>query len=446
MEQNISENLCYALDYLQKVIDQRLAHYFAKETPAASFSIPALSFPKDDGSSFTRFVRQSGMKTEELIVLLLALVPHVAPSFLDSLIGKYLPNGGNFPSFGGVKGKNHRGMLPTGETALFVLAGEDISARMNVEAILSSTHFFANERILSLEELPTGEPRMSGKLVLDSDYLNWLTSGYMYLPKMSMMFPAQHLTTKMTWDDLVLNRSTLAQVKELQDWIEYNDVLFYDWGMEKKLKLGYRVLFHGPPGTGKTLTATLLGNETGKPVFRIDLSMVISKYIGETEKNLSNLFDKAQNKNWILFFDEADALFGKRTSVKDAHDRYANQEVAYLLQRIEDYPGLTILASNFKSNIDDAFLRRFNAIIYFPMPQYEERLTLWQKAFPEQVHFAQDVNFEQLAKQYPLSGSHIMNIVHYVCLQSLVKKTTLVTQASVVQGIQREIAKEGKMG
>ena len=201
-----------------------------------------------------------------------------------------------------------------------------------------------------------------------------------------------------------------------------------------------------PPGTGKTLTATLLGNETGKPVFRIDLSMVISKYIGETEKNLSNLFDKAQNKNWILFFDEADALFGKRTSVKDAHDRYANQEVAYLLQRIEDYPGLTILASNFKSNIDDAFLRRFNAIIYFPMPQYEERLTLWQKAFPEQVHFAQDVNFEQLAKQYPLSGSHIMNIVHYVCLQSLVKKTTLVTQASVVQGIQREIAKEGKMG
>jgi SpoVK/Ycf46/Vps4 family AAA+-type ATPase len=288
---------------------------------------------------------------------------------------------------------------------------------------------------------------MSGKLVLDSDYLNWLINGYMYLPKMSMTFPAQHLTTKMAWEDLVLNRSTLSQVQELKDWIQYNDVLFFDWGMEKKLKPGYRALFHGPPGTGKTLTATLLGNETGKAVFRIDLSMVISKYIGETEKNLSNLFDKAQNKNWILFFDEADALFGKRTNVKDAHDRYANQEVAYLLQRIEDYPGLAILASNFKSNIDEAFLRRFNSIIYFPMPPYEERLVLWQKAFPTQVQFSHDVSFDQLAKQYALSGSHIMNVVHYVCLQAIASQNKPIVQVAhkdIVQGIQREMAKEGK--
>src|SRR5690606_11585436 len=129
------------------------------------------------------------------------------------------------------------------------------------------------------------------------------------------------------------------------------------WDMRQLIKPGYRTLFYGPPGTGKTLTAMLLGKEFQRNVFRIDLSQVVSKYIGETEKNLEKIFQRAANKEWILFFDEADALFGKRTSVKDAHDRYANQEVSYLLQRVEDFPGLVILASNYKNNIDKAFVR-----------------------------------------------------------------------------------------
>jgi SpoVK/Ycf46/Vps4 family AAA+-type ATPase len=137
---------------------------------------------------------------------------------------------------------------------------------------------------------------------------------------------------------------------------------------EKQTEQGYRALFHGPPGTGKTLTAALVGKEFDIPVYRIDLSMVVSKYIGETEKNLELLFDRAEKKGWILFFDEADALFGKRTDVKDAHDRFTNQEVSYLLQRIEDYNGLVILATNMKSNIDEAFIRRLHLVIHFPLP------------------------------------------------------------------------------
>jgi SpoVK/Ycf46/Vps4 family AAA+-type ATPase len=128
-----------------------------------------------------------------------------------------------------------------------------------------------------------------------------------------------------------------------------------------------RILFIGAPGTGKKTLASFIGQQSGKEVYRIDLSMVVSKYIGETEKNLSKVFDAAEHKNWILFFDEADALFGKRTDVRDAHDKYANQEVAYLLQRIENYNGLVILASNMKNNIDDAFTRRFQMIINFPL-------------------------------------------------------------------------------
>jgi SpoVK/Ycf46/Vps4 family AAA+-type ATPase len=174
-----------------------------------------------------------------------------------------------------------------------------------------------------------------------------------------MNFPAQRITTEMEWKDLVLNEQTLAQIEELHAWINHSSTLLYDWGMKRQFKLGYRVLFYGPPGTGKTLTASLLGKYTGKDVYKIDLSMVVSKFIGETEKNLSSLFTKAESKDWILFFDEADALFSKRTNVRDAHDKYAHQEVSYLLQRVENYDGLVILSSNLKSNIDDAFIRRF---------------------------------------------------------------------------------------
>ncbi len=215
--------------------------------------------------------------------------------------------------------------------------------------------------------------------------------------------------------------------------------------MGKRIKPGYRALFYGPPGTGKTLASTLLGKYTQKSVFRIDLSMVISKYIGETEKNLSQLFDKAQNKDWILFFDEADSIFGKRTNVRDAHDKYANQEVSYLLQRIESYPGLTILASNFKTNIDEAFMRRFNSCIYFPLPKAEERFRLWQKAFPPHVTFTKEVDFKALAQKYELTGAHIINIVHYTCLSALNKGSNIITAKSIKEGIQKEFAKEGKL-
>lgn len=152
------------------------------------------------------------------------------------------------------------------------------------------------------------------------------------------------------------------------NWLKHLPALKPRRSLNKKIKSGYRCLFYGPSGTGKTMTAAWIGKESNLPVYRIDLSMVISKYIGETEKNLKRLFDDAEKKVGILFFDEADALFGKRTNVRDAHDKFANQEVAYLLQRLEDYPGLVILASNLKSNIDEAFTRRFNSVLKFPIP------------------------------------------------------------------------------
>ena len=172
--------------------------------------------------------------------------------------------------------------------------------------------------------------------------------------------------------------------------------------------------------------------------------MVVSKYIGETEKNLSKVFQQAENKHWILFFDEADSIFGKRTSVQSSNDRYANQEVSFLLQRIEDYNGLVILASNLKTNIDNAFLRRFQSVIHFPNPDEHERLLLWQRSFPKNVVFEEQVNLEQIASKYEVSGAIIMNIVQHACLKSLSRDSNMIKKRDILEGIRKEFNKQGK--
>ncbi len=178
--------------------------------------------------------------------------------------------------------------------------------------------------------------------------------------------PMQRITTERKWEDLVLSDQAMKDLEEIVVWTRHRQTVLEDWRLKRRLKPGFCSFFYGPPGSGKSLTAALLGKKTGLEVYRVDLSRAVSKYIGETEKNLARLFDQAKSRNWILFFDEADALFGKRTKVSDAHDRYANQVLAYLLQRIEDYPGIAILASNLNARKDEAFTRRFQSVIHFP--------------------------------------------------------------------------------
>ncbi|GAA0560592.1 ATP-binding protein [Chitinophaga japonensis] len=433
--------LITALEYLQCCIADRLATHLQQPVP----EYPPLTLPhEEDPSSFARFIKQHRPGHNELLLLLIALAPHVVAGFFDGLIQQFLPQGGELPEFGGTRGQRHRGMLPTGETALFLLAGTNPQARLQLLPLFNKEQWLFRHHILSLETVSGGEPPLSGKLLIDPEFAEVFTTGKVGLPQLSTTFPAEHITTQMTWADLVLPENVWKQIQELQNWLKHGKTLMEEWGMAKKLKPGYKLLFYGPPGTGKTLTATLLGKHTGREVFRIDLSTVVSKYIGETEKNLSSLFDKAEDKNWILFFDEADAIFGKRTGVRDAHDKYANQEVSYLLQRIEMHAGLTILASNFRNNMDDAFIRRFNALIYFPPPQPAERYLLWTKAFPPAITLDEDTDLRSIADTYALTGSHIINVVQHICLNALEKGVYNISQEIIIQGIKRELEKEGK--
>lgn len=223
---------------------------------------------------------------------------------------------------------------------------------------------------------------------------------------------ARKIEPRYGWQDIILPADQMAQLNEICSQAEFRHIVFGKWGFDYKLSLGkgLNVLFCGPPGTGKTMAAEVIARELRLDLYRIDLSQVVNKYIGETEKNLDRIFSAAENSNAILFFDEADALFGKRSEVRDSHDRYANLEISYLLQKMEEYQGISILATNLRKNLDEAFERRLQAVVEFPFPDEVNRRQIWENIFPKEAPLGDDVRFELLAKEIQLAGGNIKNM------------------------------------
>ena len=223
-----------------------------------------------------------------------------------------------------------------------------------------------------------------------------------------------------SWDDMIVEDEVYKNLRYIVDRILYRNVVGQKWGYDDILKYGKGVcaLFYGPPGTGKTMAARVLANELGIDLYRIDLSRMVSKYVGETQKNITQLFERAKNMDAILFFDEADAFFSKRTEVSDANDRNSNSEVAHLLQKLEEYEGISILATNLKDNIDDAFKRRFKYMVHFQLPAAEERRALWKKMLPDAAPREQDINLDYFADKFELSGSEIKEVMVHAAYQA----------------------------
>lgn len=439
-----AQTLELELEWFSAVLNTRLKMHFNQ--PIDVGSIYEIQPPDltSFGSVYSELVRHYNFNFEERIILILALVPHIRPDLLDVLFTKNKELERGFAEFGGLKGHNHGGFLPTGETAVFILSGHDLSLRFKMLEYFNPTHLFFKHSILGLDDSRENEPFLSGSLYVTSDYISLLTVGSTTKPNYSARFPARLITTELTWDDLILEDQLREEIGDLQTWINRQSYIMNDLGLSDKLKPGYRALFYGPPGTGKTLTACLLGKATGLDVYKIDLSQIVSKWVGETEKNLAKIFDFAENKNWILFFDEADALFGKRGETKSSQDRYANQEVAYLLQRTETYNGVVIMASNLRNNMDDAFSRRLQSVIYFPMPKPKERLKIWQNVFSGNLKTDENVDLSEIAKKYEISGGGIINVLKYCAIKTLQKEKEKVTQTDIENGIKRELSKEGR--
>ena len=436
------------LDWLDTVINQVICSYLKQEGHELHWTdlpFPDLSSAGELGDTvYAQLINGWQLVLHERIAIALAMAPLLRPELLDTFFGVNQKINRSFSEFGGVTDKAFSGFLPTVQTLIFLISANNPLWRIEVMEILSSKHQLMAEQLLSLEGSDNCVPPAGQLLRLSEQWLHYFISGEKVKPELSASFPAHQISTPQDWSDLVLDYRVMAQIEEIRAWLAHGDTLMQDWGLATKVKPGYRAVFYGPPGTGKTLTASLLAKSTERDIYRVDLSMITSKYIGETEKNLSRVFDVASYKNWILFFDEADSLFGKRTSATSSNDRHANQQTGYLLQRIEDFPGTVILATNLKSNMDDAFTRRFQSMINFTMPSATQRLQLWKNAFNSVCGLAEEVDLNKISKEHELAGGGIINVLRTCALGAISRGQTSVSQDELIDAIRREFRKDNK--
>jgi len=427
------------IESTSEIIFDRIKGYFSQSDEELSFELANLD---EEDNSYANFVKEHDLCDEERIVLLLALCPEIAPQTLDPFLSKNSLYDLPYTEFGGAT--DRRGFSPTIATALFVLAGVDTTAVLEALNLFYDDNKLFKNNILTSPNNSEEEPLLQSKLSLSKQALHKILNRSEEVYDYSKEFPAQKLESDFKWEDLIFSEFTADHLDELDTWLTHHNELLNDWGMKKSLKRGYKALFYGPPGTGKSLTATLLGKKINKDVYRIDLSQIVSKYIGETEKNLEKVFIQAQKEDWILFFDEADSLFGKRTQVSSSNDRHANQGTSYLLQRIDECDNMIILASNLKDNFDEAYLRRFQSIIYFPLPEKKERLVLWEKGFSPKACL-DNIDLDEISTEYELSGATIMNVIRYASLMAIKRDSNKIMQSDIIKGIRREKFKEGKI-
>jgi ATP-dependent 26S proteasome regulatory subunit len=257
---------------------------------------------------------------------------------------------------------------------------------------------------------------------------------------------ASKISPNYGWDDIVLPPDQMSELHEICGQVRHRHTVYHNWGFERKLSRGkgLNVLFAGPSGTGKTMAAEIMANELSIDLYKIDLAGIVSKYIGETEKNLDRIFREGKTANAILFFDEADALFGKRSEVRDSHDRYANIEVAYLLQKMEEYDGMVILATNLRKNMDEAFARRMHFSVEFPMPEEADRLRIWRGVFPAEAPLSPEADLGFMARQFRISGGNIKNIALAASFLAAEDGTGITTE-KLIRATKREYQKMGRL-
>lgn len=272
-----------------------------------------------------------------------------------------------------------------------------------------------------------------------------LQKGCYYFLSDGMGKKAVKIPAGFTWEELILPAYQKQKLRDACNQASLQKWMYAKWGFDRKITYGrgISIVFAGPPGTGKTMAAQIMASELCLDLYRVELPAVVSKFIGETEKNLEEIFEQAKKSQVILFFDEADVLFSKRTEVRDSNDKYSNMEAAFLLQKMEEYEGVTVLATNFLQNFDEAFKRRMKFIIDFPFPEESQRLRLWHQAFPREMPLGEEPDYEFLAAAFELSGSNIKNVVLHAAFLAAAEGKT-VTMRHLIAGIRNEYAKSGK--
>ena len=392
-------------------------------------------------SMWANVVDNLNLPAESCIALGLALIPELRPQALAVLSNALQQNKFAPEELGGINGKEHLGILPTKQTFAFLLSDSTSEGNYLARQILRRDGDLIKLGILLETSPQEKDPELTGVLRVTAEFFHILTQGTPYVPQLSTSFPAELITTEMTWDDLVLPEKTLFQLEEIISWFKGKDNLLNNPEVKKLLRPGYRAIFHGPSGTGKTLSAQLLAKRMGLPLLKVHTPMLVSKWVGETEKNLNRLFDQASGRDWILLFDEGENLFGQRGG-NSTQDQHSNQQIGFLLQKIEHHDGLIIISSNRYASMDPAFRRRFESIVRFKEPTYEERLKLWQNIFGKVEIDQREVKFEELAEHYPdMTGGYLINVLRSAWTWAYQSDRDWIKLVDILRGIQKETHK-----
>lgn len=367
-----------------------------------------------DNSTYGNFVKEKSLNENERLILALALCPAVNPRMLDKLYD----DKAICILFSLYKQEDNILLYPTVYSAMMLIAGDDYEKGSLLLNYFESDHLFHRQSILELQSMEDVKTLGSSLLMVSATFRDMFILNRPYKPRFSTEFPASPITTALNWDDLVLEQSTEVAMDELKERLLRNHEL-EKYSIFKHKRPGFRILFYGDPGTGKTLTAGLLGKLLNRDVYRIDVSAVVSKFVGETNQRLSSLFNIAENKDWVLFFDEGDALLGKRNEGSGSNSHYANQEVAFLLQRIERFNGIVVVATNHENNLDEAYDRRFEVSIKFKIPAQEQMLKFWQDLIPSELPLEDPSLLNKLGLTVPMAPAYIVAVVERAIILTL---------------------------
>lgn len=391
-----STGLVSDLDYLAETINE------LKAVGIEAFNPPELS----GYGEYEKFVHQHTIDNTGRLLLCLALAQYSHPRLFQSLVV-------SDNAYALIISTKDLFILPTAETFIGLYSAGSPEMRIKAHQYFDSHHLFYSKGIISLGETEEGASPYFGVLKINPGYRDLFLYNKYQSPRFSPEFPAHRIETPLEWEDLILGKFAESRIKEVLLVTQHQVKL--NANLARHQRRGYRLLLNGPSGTGKTLTAKLLGKSLNREVYRVDLSAVISKYIGETSKNMNSLFNMAEDKNWILFFDEGDALFGKRVDTSQTDDKnshYSNQDVAFLLQRIEEYSGLVIISTNLRRNMDPAFSRRFEMMVNYDELNKEQRINFWKNNLPPELEPGPGFNLSALADNFSRNTpGQIMNAI-----------------------------------
>ena len=429
-----TQSLQNDLDWLDKIITERTEVKNSELSISYFFPFPKL---KAEESEYARFIVENQLDDSARLLLIFCISFTLSPHLIRKWASSKYP-------INVIQDQKSGVMAPTIETVVHILTRDYLKEKISCTRLFDASHPLIKKNVIELGDVPEFGSSWLRKIKISTSYFELFTQNKYIQPRYSREFPAQLMESEMNWEDLRLATETLAKLEEMKAYLKHKDDVLLDPFVGRHIRPGYRCLFYGPSGTGKTLAANLLGKYIGKEVYRIDLSQIISKYIGETTKNLQRIFDYAEDKDWILFFDEGDAIFGKRvdTSKTDnVNSTYANQDVAYLLQRIERFNGLVIVASNLKNNMDDAFGRRFENAIHFKMPDTEEQVRVWSDFIPKDMPLRGAFSWHDTLTNYPLSIASIVNVVYRLALKGKYNNENYILSEDLLHHIKDEYNK-----